>query len=58
MKSMYLVVIVAFLIGLFVSNWIFNHINPWIAYIAYALTIGLTINYFYKQLKSKINEKN
>ena len=57
MKTMFYVVIIGFFVGLFSSNWIFNHINPWIGWVAYALTISLTINYFYKQLKSKINEK-
>lgn len=45
-----LFVVFAFILGLFASNWIFNHINPWFGWGAYILTFGLTIKYVVKAL--------
>lgn len=46
----YLFIIFAFILGLFASNWIFNHINPWIGWVGYIVTIGLTLRYVAKKL--------
>lgn len=46
-----LILVLVFILGLFASNWIFNHINPWLGWVSYLLTIGLTINYIVKAIK-------
>jgi len=46
--------------SLFLSVYLFNHINPYSAFIFLALSIYLSINYINKQIKnkSKKNENN
>lgn len=48
----YVVTIGLILLGLFVSNWIFNHINPWLGILSYIILLGLIINFIIKQLKT------
>lgn len=51
----YILVISVFLLGLFASNWIFNHIYAWAGVASYILTFGLTLRFFYIKLDNVIN---
>ena len=53
-----LLIISVFLLGLFFSNLIFNHVNPWLGLLSYVLTFGATIYFFINKylLKQFINE--
>jgi len=57
MKQEYVVGVIAFLLGLFVSNWAFNHINAWLGVILYIAVFGFTLNYIINKFKKIKNEK-
>lgn len=41
------------LVMLFASSWVFNHINPWLSFLCYALSISLFL-YFVGVLVNKV----
>jgi len=47
----YVVGVIAILLGLFVSNWAFNHINAWLGVVLYITVFGFTINYIINKFK-------
>jgi hypothetical protein len=55
----YIITAILFLLGIYVSLWIFNHGNeylgafgPWFGIVCFLLTFGFTINYFIKTTKN------
>jgi hypothetical protein len=48
----YFLIVLAFILGLFASHYIFNDVNVWLGWIAYIATIGLTLRYVIKKLIS------
>lgn len=51
--------VVLFLISIAGVRWLFNYINPYLAFLLAGIILYFTINYINKQLtKSKQNENN
>lgn len=50
----YIYLILFFLVGFFIGNRIFNHLNAWIGVL---IIISIIIYFFYKLIKNLKNEK-
>lgn len=46
-----LITLLYIIVGLFVSNWVYNHIDAWVGVLAYLVTFILTILYINNQIK-------
>ena len=53
MSSRSLLFIGAFLVAMFCSIWVFNHIDPWIGILMAVVALYITISKFVKQSKQK-----
>jgi hypothetical protein len=51
MKQYHTIPIISFFLGLFASNWAFNHINAWLGVLLYIAVFGFTIDYIINKLK-------
>jgi flagellar biosynthesis protein FliP len=49
--------IVLLIVGIGLGFVSFNHISPWLGLLITIFTIGVFLNYIYKQIKNKTNEK-
>lgn len=46
----YILILSAFILGLFLSHYVFNDVNVWLGWACYLLTVGLTLRYVVKKL--------
>lgn len=51
-------VILAFVLVIFAPIWIFNHVNPWLGFIAFPIGAILASYLFKTKTKNKQNETN